>query len=553
MGRRVINDGETGLAVRTKLNGNYVELYAGLGYVVDASEADQGITGDGETIKAYVDEIGSDIATIILLSGDYTLTTNESIPDNITLEIVPGAEIDGAGTLTVFSIKADRNKIFGGTIIVTGLGKSYPEWWGVDGTADEIEIQAAIDATPGGIIILDSVNGYTFTSEGITVNDNSTHLWTYSINPTLFDTSADIYIVTVDDCINNQFTNIGARCTHATPTKGPVLMAGKAKNSHWHYPYLIGGKYGVLFDGAQGSDPGGIFYNEFHHSEIIDQTNKAIHFSDAAGMNENKFTGGLLSSTTTNEFIRVTGNNNSFTLLALEAAVGGDDYTQFAVVDNGLGNNFVLNRVETDGMGILVDGANSDESIGSRIYGNSWQTSTPIHVVVADGIAFSDTSGQNATWHGMLKGGPVLSTTVDASSSSGQKVVSLTSTTGLYEGGPIVLDRGNANEEWNIVDTITPGVSVTLLVNLTNTHGIGVAAIGYNQQSGMNVHNPNDASITEFFAQGKLVMKLDSLPIAAQNRTGLLVLDADQATVHQVYIGAADSAGSGFRTLRIPN
>ena len=73
----------------------------------DCTETDQGVTGNGKTIKAFVDAIGSDKATIHLRhnSGSatttYTLTTSETIPDNISLEIENGAILDGAGTLTV--------------------------------------------------------------------------------------------------------------------------------------------------------------------------------------------------------------------------------------------------------------------------------------------------------------------------------------------------------------------------------------------------------------------------------------------------------------------
>lgn len=88
-------------------------------YQVDPDETDQGSTGNGFSIKAIVDSIGSNTETIYLRPGSYTLTTSETIPSNITLEFAPGAIIDGAGNLTINgAIKADHSKIFDSTLTV---------------------------------------------------------------------------------------------------------------------------------------------------------------------------------------------------------------------------------------------------------------------------------------------------------------------------------------------------------------------------------------------------------------------------------------------------
>lgn len=70
-------------------------------YIADPSEADQGATGNGNTIKALVDSIGgTDKETILLSPGTYTLTTNETGTSNITLKVSPGVTFAGVGTLT---------------------------------------------------------------------------------------------------------------------------------------------------------------------------------------------------------------------------------------------------------------------------------------------------------------------------------------------------------------------------------------------------------------------------------------------------------------------
>lgn len=130
-------------------------------YYVNASETDQGATGNGRSIKAYVDAIGTDkSATIVLIHNgvgnttEYTLTTSEMISSNIELEIENGAILDGAGTLTPEGpFEAGQYQVFGTSITVafgdTSVTEVRPVWWGAvgDDNAGSAAVNtAAIDA-----------------------------------------------------------------------------------------------------------------------------------------------------------------------------------------------------------------------------------------------------------------------------------------------------------------------------------------------------------------------------------------------------------------------
>jgi len=136
---------------------------------VDYNAADQGASGAASpnTIKAFVDAIGSDNGTIVLRhnSGNattpYTLTTSETIPANITLEVERGAVIalGASATLTIYSpenldVLPDQQIVSGtGLLRFTTPGDIYLGWFGAvgddpgdgSGTNDAVALLAAID------------------------------------------------------------------------------------------------------------------------------------------------------------------------------------------------------------------------------------------------------------------------------------------------------------------------------------------------------------------------------------------------------------------------
>jgi len=113
-----------------------------------------------DSINIAVSEIGSTEATLFI-SNTQTLTDNLTIPSTLTLKIVKGGSIVKALSFTLTingSVEAGPYQIFSGFDAgdITGLSYALPEWWGIDGTDDQIEWEKAIYAMK----ILSGSSGY---------------------------------------------------------------------------------------------------------------------------------------------------------------------------------------------------------------------------------------------------------------------------------------------------------------------------------------------------------------------------------------------------------
>jgi hypothetical protein len=150
----------------------YAKVYgAGNLYFPDYNEADQGLAGNGESVKAYIDAIGADSATLCFRhnSGSatttYTFSTDETIPSNIKVVIEKGAilSIAGANTLTINgAFDAGLYQVFSGDGTV-GFGDNidevFLEWWVINTTPGTTPMTSAFTsalATGKNVKLLDT-------------------------------------------------------------------------------------------------------------------------------------------------------------------------------------------------------------------------------------------------------------------------------------------------------------------------------------------------------------------------------------------------------------
>jgi len=152
------------ITVKMKGNSNY--------YFVDATETDQGVAGNGLSVKDIVDSVGTTKNATMVFghtgtgnTTTYSFGTNETIPSNLSIIVEAGAIISVATGITV-TINApftanERTKCISltGTGVIDfgeeSISTVYPEWWGATidtGIDASTAINAAVAAITKGIV-----------------------------------------------------------------------------------------------------------------------------------------------------------------------------------------------------------------------------------------------------------------------------------------------------------------------------------------------------------------------------------------------------------------
>ena len=498
----------------------------------------------GTAGNSYEDGFATAIGTIsstektLVIPNQQDITADITVPANVTLKFMQGGtlNISTAKTVTINGhVEAGFYQIFEGAgLVVFGTGsvhEIYPEWWGIDGTADEVQIQAALVASGG--IQVRLTNTYYAIAAQIDMDGQGYTLIGNGNTNTRLSTTADITVLEVS-ANTVRIENFAVWKTGSSTKSGVKLIAG-AKFGKYTNLYCRGFKYGLELS----PDTAGSFYNEFYNLRTYTSCDYGIYInSDGGHANENLFIGGKITSAISCVYdTDQSSNQNKFIGVCFEAWGA----RKFAVDDAGT-NLYMGCRFEWDtGYGIIAKGNETGELKGLRAYQNFWGIHG-VAVVCKSGAVQTDSAYLKSTLGaGLIRGGSVLDTTVDVESASGQKVLSLASTTGLEPHQEIVIDEGNANEEWGLIASVSAGVSVTLRYDLIATHAVSVAVSRYGKTYGLlSVSAVDGDNYSDIYVNGVRVLSISNAGVV--DTVGSYQVDSVQVVGNRVVDARCDDA-----------
>lgn len=139
----------------------------------------------GNDVAAAILAISSSKKTVIV-DQNANITADVSSPSNITWVFIDGAMFNiSAGQTATFASPvnieaATRQQVFtgAGAVSFTNPGTVYPEWWGVDGSSDETEINLAFASLSSGGTVECAAASYSIDGSITPANDT-----TLKINP----------------------------------------------------------------------------------------------------------------------------------------------------------------------------------------------------------------------------------------------------------------------------------------------------------------------------------------------------------------------------------
>ncbi len=172
-------------------------------------------------LASAVTSIGATESELWIDTDDIMTSNIASIPVTLKFKFLPGKTITTTGYNLTFAgnpeehiMAAPQQQIFAGTGSVSWAtpGVVYPEWWGIDGTADEVEINYAISAVPANSIVKFLGSSYTIAATITGASDVTLDFGDSQVTSGL----ADIDLVTFTS--KNNFHIMGGRFDGVTTT-----------------------------------------------------------------------------------------------------------------------------------------------------------------------------------------------------------------------------------------------------------------------------------------------------------------------------------------------
>jgi len=270
-------------------DGRWILVWSSGRVITSSAAIDQGDSAIVGTLAWHISDAAGAKVTVRGLSGVKLVSQTITVPATMTLQLEQGCILtDDASNanLTINGhVEAGIYQIFdwgngSGTLTLGALvTKAYPEWWGVDGTADEVQINAAITAMTSGVVLLSDAYATAATInlktkvhvKGLAGGNGNGTVITYSGSGSAIKGSgvkdvllADFNVITTDDDANgielgtaskrDVIERVYLKGTIAATTTGAGFLlaagAGWSGGLAIRDCYVLGYKYGVKMTGT---------------------------------------------------------------------------------------------------------------------------------------------------------------------------------------------------------------------------------------------------------------------------------------------------------------
>uniref|UniRef100_A0A6M3IPE9 Putative pectate lyase n=1 Tax=viral metagenome TaxID=1070528 RepID=A0A6M3IPE9_9ZZZZ len=448
-------------------------------YEPDYQEADQGAdSGASNTVKYFVDTIGTDKSTILLRHNSgvsetpYTFATAETIPSNITLMLEPGAklDIDSGATLTINGpFEAGLRQTFSGAGVVRfgagSVSRVYPQWWGVlpDGTDDSTAAGLAKDAAvASGAALFFPPGTYTL-SLSLDADDDNLTIEGADQKNTIIDAKDN-----ATDTIS-----LASGCNYVTIKNLSIANSGGTNDGTHYGIYSTNAAYAVLKDLTISG------YNNNIHIEATNTLEITRVYSSGAvfaagetghGLYVSHATAGTGFFLTDSHFV---GNDKTGVVLEnleqpnldrVEALTNGEYGIH---IDGANNSSFMVSNCSADtntSGGILIEDMHQGSMSNVWVSSSSGTTIWGLYLKTVKNSTFTGISAYNCTGHGILLGTTSTGNTFSAISVVSNTLNGIYVDTGCY-GNSFTGVTANGNAETGLTFADTTAQTPNYLMN----------------------------------------------------------------------------------------